>query len=410
MTKRTHFRLIVILGSLAALGPFSIDMYLPGFAAIGKDLHSSTAEVTLTLSSFFIGISAGQLLYGPLLDRYGRKKPLYIGLLFYLIASLGCAMALSINALIILRFIQALGSCAAAVAATTLVRDLFPVKDNAKVFSLLMLVIGVSPMIAPTLGGYVTDAYGWQSVFLILAFLSAGILIAVIFGLPEGQQPDLSLSLKPGPILGEFFTVLKTRLFYTYAFIGSISLGGLLTYVAGSPQVFMEVFHVNGKEYGWIFAFLSVGLIGASQINSLMLKKYQSKHLITVALICQSITGIILLAGTINSWLGLGGTIFLLFIFLACVGFILPNTSALAMMPFSKNAGSASSLMGALQMGLGTLASISLSLMNDRSAVPMTAIMMGSAVVALLFSVLTGSTRENTERKKDYNAPELYKT
>ncbi|HEY0666770.1 MAG TPA: MFS transporter, partial [Sphingobacteriaceae bacterium] len=160
MTKKTHFRLIVILGSLAALGPFSIDMYLPGFAAIGKDLHSSTAEVTLTLSSFFIGISAGQLLYGPLLDRYGRKKPLYIGLLFYFLASLGCAIALSINALIILRFIQAIGSCAAAVAATTLVRDLFPVKDNAKVFSLLMLVIGVSPMIAPTLGGYVTDAYG----------------------------------------------------------------------------------------------------------------------------------------------------------------------------------------------------------------------------------------------------------
>ena len=400
MTKRTHFRLIVILGSLAALGPFSIDMYLPGFAAIGKDLHSSTAEITLTLSSFFIGISAGQLLYGPLLDRYGRKKPLYIGLLFYLVASLGCAMALSINALIILRFIQALGSCAAAVAATTLVRDLFPVRDNAKVFSLLMLVIGVSPMIAPTLGGYVTDAYGWQSVFLILAFLSAGILIAVIFGLPEGQQPDLSLSLRPGPILGEFFTVLKTRLFYTYAFIGSISLGGLLTYVSGSPQVFMEVFHVNGKEYGWIFAFLSIGLISASQINSLMLKKYQSKHLITVALICQSVTGIILLAGTINSWLGLGGTIFLIFIFLACVGFILPNTSALAMMPFSKNAGSASSLMGALQMGLGTLASISLSLINDRSAVPMTAIMMGSAVIALLFSVLTGSTQKHTGREE----------
>ncbi|HEY0668613.1 MAG TPA: Bcr/CflA family drug resistance efflux transporter, partial [Sphingobacteriaceae bacterium] len=243
-----------------------------------------------------------------------------------------------------------------------------------------------------------------------LAFLSAGILIAVIFGLPEGQQPDLSLSLRPGPILGEFFTVLKTRLFYTNAFIGSISLGGLLTYVSGSPQVFMEVFHVNGKEYGWIFAFLSVGLIGASQINSIMLKKYQSKHLITVALICQSITGIILLTGTINSWLGLGGTIFLIFIFLACVGFILPNTSALAMMPFSKNAGSASSLMGALQMGMGTLASISLSLLNDHSAVPMTAIMMGSAVVALLFSILTGSTQEHTGRKKGYNSPELYET
>jgi DHA1 family bicyclomycin/chloramphenicol resistance-like MFS transporter len=165
MTQKKYYSLILILGSLTALGPFSIDMYLPGFPAIAADLQTSTARVSLSLSSFFIGISAGQLLYGPLLDKFGRKKPLFIGLLVYILASAGCAFADSINILIGLRFVQALGSCAATVAAVAMVRDLFPVKDNAKVFALLMLVLGVSPMIAPTLGGYVTVAFGWHTIF-----------------------------------------------------------------------------------------------------------------------------------------------------------------------------------------------------------------------------------------------------
>lgn len=155
MTKKKHFFLILLLGSLTALGPFSIDMYLPGFPAIAKDLGTTVAKVSLSLSGFFIGISAGQLLYGPLLDRFGRKKPLYIGLVVYIIASVGCAYATTIDALIALRCIQAIGSCAAAVASVAMVRDLFPVEENAKVFALLMLVVGVSPMVAPTVGGYV---------------------------------------------------------------------------------------------------------------------------------------------------------------------------------------------------------------------------------------------------------------
>ena len=165
MSKKTYFFLILILGSLTALGPFSIDMYLPGFPAIAKDLNTTAAKVSLSLSGFFIGISFGQLLYGPLLDKFGRKKPLFIGLIVYIIASAGCALATSINALILLRVIQAIGSCAAAVASVAMVRDLFPVKDNAKVFSLLLLVVGVSPMIAPTVGGYVTAAFGWGGSF-----------------------------------------------------------------------------------------------------------------------------------------------------------------------------------------------------------------------------------------------------
>jgi DHA1 family bicyclomycin/chloramphenicol resistance-like MFS transporter len=383
MTKRKNFFLILLLGSLTALGPFSIDMYLPGFPAIAKDLHTTVARVSLSLSGFFIGISVGQLLYGPLLDRFGRKKPLYIGLMVYIISSIGCAYATSIDALIILRFIQAVGSCAAAVASIAMVRDLFPLNENAKVFALLMLVVGVSPMIAPTVGGYVTTAFGWHSVFIVLMLLGLVNLLASIFGLPDSYKPDPTISLKPRPIITNFLAVLKEPQFYTYALTGSVAFAGLFAYVAGSPLLFMDIYAVSEETYGWIFAFLSIGLIGSSQLNTLLLRKYSSEQLIFAALICQAVTGIVFLVGSINGWFGLPETIALLFIFLGCLGFASPNTSALSLAPFSKNAGSASALMGAVQMGLGTIASVGVSLFDTRSSLPMVAIMASTSLIAL---------------------------
>src|SRR5215203_1340378 len=198
-SRKKNFYLILILGSLTAIGPFSIDMYLPAFPDIAKNLHSTVAQVTLSLSSFFIGISAGQLLYGPLLERFGRKKPLYIGLCIYLLASIGCALAASVNALIVLRLLQALGGCVGMVAARAMVRDLFEVKENAKIFSTLMLVVAVSPIIAPTLGGYVTAVLGWRYIFVILVIIVIIILIGIYFLLPESKKPDLGFSLRPRP-------------------------------------------------------------------------------------------------------------------------------------------------------------------------------------------------------------------
>src|SRR6185436_11579229 len=163
--RKKNFYLILILGMLTAIGPFSIDMYLPAFPDIARGLNTTISQVMLSLSSFFIGISAGQLIYGPLLERFGRKKPLYAGLGIYLLASLGCALAGSVNALIAFRLLQALGGCAGMVAARAIVRDIFEVKENAKIFSTLMLVVAVSPIIAPTLGGYVTAVVGWRYVF-----------------------------------------------------------------------------------------------------------------------------------------------------------------------------------------------------------------------------------------------------
>jgi DHA1 family bicyclomycin/chloramphenicol resistance-like MFS transporter len=392
MTTQRYFFLILLLGSLTALGPFSIDMYLPGFPAIAQNLHTTIPQVALSLSSFFVGISAGQLLYGPLLDRYGRKKPLYFGLTLYVLASLGCLAVHRIEALIALRFVQAIGGCAAAVASVALVRDLFPVEENAKVFALLMLVLSVSPLLAPTIGGYVTAAYGWQAVFLALGGLGALLLVATALWLPDSYVPDLTLSLRPRPILTNFWTVLREPQFTTYALTGAVSFSGLFAYVSGSPLVFMDLYHVEGKVYGWIFAFLSVGLIGASQLNSLLLRRYQSGQIVLVALGCQLLITGVLLGLTSAGVLGLGGTVALLFLFLSCLGFTSPNTSALSLAPFTRHAGSAAALMGALQMAAGALASVGVSLFNAHSALPMVGIMAGTSLLALVL-LLVGRQR-----------------
>ncbi len=358
-------------------------MYLPGFRAIAEDLHTDVSSVGLTLSSYFIGISAGQLLYGPLLDKYGRKKPLYLGLLLYILASIGCVVTQNIDHFIVLRFFQAIGSCAATVASMAMVRDLFPVSENAKVFSLLMLVVGASPMIAPTVGGYVTSSVGWHAVFIILTVMGILMLLATIFWLPNSFKPDTSLSLKPGPIIRNFWKVAMEPQFYTYTLTGAIAFSALFAYVSASPKVFMDVYHVNDKTYGWIFAALSVGFIGSSQVNTLLLRKFTSVQILPVALAVQSVVGLFFVLGAMNGWLGLWATLVLLFVLLCCLGFVNPNTAALALAPFERNAGSASSLLGALQMGVGALASVFVSLDETNSALPLALVMTAAAVIAL---------------------------
>ena len=386
-TANKNFYLILILGLLTAIGPFSSDMYLPAFPDIAKNLHTTIAQVTLSLSSFFIGISAGQLLYGPLLERFGRKKPLYAGLCIYLLASVGCALAASVNALIMLRLLQALGGCVGMVAARAIVRDLFEVKENAKIFSTLMLVVAVSPIIAPTLGGYITSALGWRFVFAMLIIVGLLILTGVYFLLPESKKSDPNFSLKPKPIIKNFAGVITHPQFYTYALTAAISAAGLYAYVGGSPYVFMEIFKVNERQFGWIFALIAMGLIGASQVNSVLLKNYNSEQIIKVALSCQSVIGITMGLITFFGWNDLFITIFLIFVFLCTQGFVFPNASALSLASFGHNAGSASALLGAIQMTIGAGTSALVSILQNHTALPMTGVMACCAVTA--FSVFS---------------------
>lgn len=389
---QNKLHLILILGLLAAIGPFSIDMYLPAFPDIAASLHTSVSSVMLSLSSFFIGISVGQLVYGPLLERFGRKKPLYVGLIIYALASIACATTLSVNGLIVYRLFQALGGCVGMVASRAMVRDLFDVKDNAKIFSTLMLVVAVSPIIAPTLGGYVTAYLGWRYIFGVLIVVIIIILAGVYFLLPESKQPDTSFSLKPAAILSSFTTIIKHPQFATYTFTGALANAGLYSYISGSPYVFMVLYKVSEKHYGWIFAIIAAGLIGATQFNSLLLKKYTSPQVMRWAIYLQSTFGIALACTALLGFHDLYLTVALIFAFLCCQGFIFPNASALSMAPFGHNAGSASALMGFLQMSVGALMSALVSLLQNGTALPMTGIMAFCATAAALLFTF-GSNR-----------------
>lgn len=388
MEKKYRIVVILILGLLSALGPFSIDLYLPGFPEIANDLNTTTARVALSLSSYFIGVSIGQIIYGPLMDCYGRLKPLMIGLFLYLFTSIYLVFVVSVESLIVVRFIQALGGCAGMVASRALVRDLFPVPEIAKVFSLLMLVIAVSPVIAPTLGGYATTHWGWPSIFIILSLLAVFIILLVFFQLPSGAPPDTTLSLKPQSVIPSFWNVFKTPQFYTYTLTGSFAASGLYTYLAGSPHVFMELYGVSEKQYGWIFGIIALGLVIASQLNTFLLRTYTSQHITKVTLICQVFVGMLLFFGIMFDFLNLYWFIALTFLFLSTQGFAFPNTSALSLAPFSKNAGTASALMGALQLGIGAMVTAILSLLSGNTPLPMAGMMFACASFSLMMLYL----------------------
>ncbi len=383
MQKKKRNLIILILGLLSALGPFSIDLYLPGFPEIARDLNSTTGRVALSLSSYFVGVSLGQMIYGPLLDRFGRRTPLLVGLFIYLFASVYMVYVTSVDSLILARFIQALGGCAGMVAARALVRDLFPVTETAKIFSLLMLVIAVSPIIAPTLGGFATAHWGWHSIFIILAALVALNILLVYFWLPLGAPPDTTMSLKPKPIMTKFWNVFKTPQFYTYTLTGSFAASGLYAYIAGSPHVFMELYGVSEKQYGWIFGIIAMGLVTASQVNTFMLKKYTSQQIVKVTLLCQVVAGALLFFGTIFHLIEMYSMIVLVFLFLSTQGFAFPNTSALSLAPFEKSAGTASALMGALQLGIGAIITALVSTLSNETPLPMTGIMFLCASVSV---------------------------
>lgn len=382
-TRRQSFFLILTLGILNALTPFSIDLYLPAFPEIARDLGTAVARMSLTVSVYFIGFALGQIFYGPLLDRFGRKRPIYFGLTLYVLATFGCMTAQSMEAMFFFRFLSALGGCAASVGATAMVRDYFPVRDSARVFSMLMLVLSVSPLLAPTIGGALSAHLGWRALFGILAALGILDVILVAVALPHAYEPDVTVSMRLKPILVNFAAVLKNPQFSVYTFSGAFSFAGLFVYIGGSPAIFLDGFGVSASTYGAIFAGLAVGMIGGGQLNLLLLRKFESTEVFKAALMLQVAFCIVFLGCVLMGACGLIATVAFLFLILTCAGVTSPNSVALSLEPFSKNVGSASSLMGFLRLGVGALTSAGVGLLNVRGTLPTAAVMAVSSVIGL---------------------------
>ncbi len=392
ISKKRRFFLILMLGALNTITPISIDMYLPAFPKIAADFHTTIGNVALSASTYFLGFALGQILYGPLLDRFGRKPPLYLGLCLYIIASVGCATSGTIHALLVIRFAQALFGCVASVAALAMVSDFFPPKDSARIISFLMLILGASPMLAPTIGGFIVTSLGWHYVFLLLAAIVLIVLVLIFFFLPEGQQPNPSISLKPQPIIKGFKFVLVDPSFYVFALAGTFSFAGLFVYVAGSPAIFMGEFHVAAKVYGAIFALLSVGFIGGSQLNHLLTHKFSNEQIFKTALIIQVAFGIFYLLGVFNGWYGLWQNISFLFVILSCAGITYPNAAAIALSPFIKNAGTASALLGFIQIGIGGMISSGVGLLAFKGSLATALVILLSSLIGLII-LLAGKPR-----------------
>lgn len=348
-------RLTLLLGALTAFAPLSIDMYLPAFPALAMHFRAEATGIQLTLSAFFIGLAAGQVLYGPASDRYGRKLPLHVGLVLFVGASVGCALATSLDALIAWRFLQAIGGCAGMVIARAVVRDCFDAQSSAKVYSQLMLVMGVAPIVAPAIGAQMLVWLGWPWLFWSLALFGAICAVASVIALPETLKPADRHAGGIGQTLAAFAGLFREREFIGLALVSAFASALLFAYIAGSPFVFISRLGLTPDHFGWLFGGNAVGLIGASQLNHQLLGRLPLRRVLRWAVTAEVVAALVLL-GAAAFAPGLVTVGVPLFVCLTLLGFILPNAGAAAMAVAGRRAGSASALLGTIQFGLGAVA------------------------------------------------------
>lgn len=391
-----------LLGALTAIGPLSIDMYLPGFPAIADSLGSSVANVQLTLAVFLIGMGLGQLVHGPLSDHIGRKPALYIGLMIYVAASVGCALTHDVGALAIWRFLQALGGSAATVISRAVVRDRTTAQEGARAFSLLMLVMGLAPILAPLLGGWVLVVAGWRGIFWLLAAFGVTLLIAVRLWLRETAPRERSASLGPGEVLRGYAALIRNRPFLIHALCGALAFAGMFAYIAASPHVLIELYGMPAQHFGWLFGLNALGLIGASQVNARLLHYWAPETILLRSIWFPLLAGLLMLVTALSGSRSLVLMMLGLFGFIASLGFIGPNTTALALAQVERaEAGSASALMGTLQFLLGTAAATLVSLWHVPSALPLAGAMLVCAAGAFGLHRLRGVSKASGLAKEE---------
>lgn len=375
-------KLALLLGLLTAFAPLSIDMYLSSLPEIGRSLGVGIDRAQLTLAAYFLGLGTGQLVHGPLADRLGRRPPLFVGLVVYTIASALCAMATSIDALILLRLCQALAGCAGMVIARAVVRDVAHEIDPVKLMSRLMLIMGVAPILAPLMGGYLAAALGWRAIFWFLSGVGAVALVCCVLFLPETLVPEKRQRASVFAVLASYLSLILDRRFLATAMVSGLTMGGMFAYIAGSPFVFISIYGVPPEHYGLFFGSGAAGFILMSQFGGRFAARWGRDKVFTVgvagvACCGVALTGFVLLGAP---FLAVYASIVL---YIALLGVVVPIGSVLAITPFPHMAGTASALLGTLQFGFGAIAGSLVSALHNGTAFPM-AITLGLAGVSAI--------------------------
>ena len=381
-----HAELVLILAVLSLIAPLAIDMYLPALPFIAASLGATDAQAQLTLPTYFAGFAIGQAFYGPIADRFGRKPPLYFGLALYIFASIGCALAPNIETLIALRFLQAAGGCAGTVVARAMVRDLFTGADAIRVYSRVLLVFGVGPILAPMIGSGVLLWFGWREIFFLLTAIGVLSMVLIFIRMPESLNPAHVKPLRLESIIVNYWRLFTHRNFVGYALTGGTMMAGTFAYIAALPFVIVNIYGHPSSYFSWVFGINAVGFIIASQINVRVQRTYSPERVLLVALLLQMAAAAVFVIDVLAGWGGLFGILVPLFIWIATMGFVIPNTTGLAMGPFAANAGAASAMLGVLQFVLAAVSSGLVAAAADGTALPMVGCMALFSLVALLIN------------------------
>jgi DHA1 family bicyclomycin/chloramphenicol resistance-like MFS transporter len=391
--SRISARMILIVGALAAFGPLCIDMYLPALPDIGRDLHASASAVEASLTACLVGLATGQIVVGPISDRVGRRTPLFFGLTAFVVASAACAFSPGIIALIGLRFVQGFGGAAGIVISRAIVRDLYAGPMAARFFSLLMLVTGLGPVLAPQIGAELLHLGSWRGVFVALSIAGAILLAIAAFCLPETLPPERRSAGGLTATLRTMRFVATQRTFLASALACGLGFGALFAYVGGSSFVLENIYGLSPQMFSLVFALNAIGLISASQVNGRLVGRIGSTRLMTFGLIGLATGGVAALVVVASGHFGLAGLLPCMFLVLTSNGFVAPNAMALAMNGFPEAAGSASALLGVLQFSIGASVAPLVGLGGTHDALPMVIVMAALGVSAISVRLLLSPRR-----------------
>jgi DHA1 family bicyclomycin/chloramphenicol resistance-like MFS transporter len=387
--QSTFARNAIVLGVMCAVGPFAIDMYLPALPTIAADLGTSTAATQMTLTSFFIAFGICQLIYGPVADMVGRKPPLYFGLIVFLAASVGCALAPSVEWLIFFRFVQGIGAAAVMVIPRAIIRDLHTGTEATRLMALVMLVISISPILAPLAGSGLIVPFGWRSVFVAVAVAALVSLFMLTVYLPETRPPAERIRASFASVAGGFGQLLVHGRFLGLTFIGGFGMASFFAFLASSSFVYIDHFGLTPVEYSLAFSVNAIGFFGASQFAARLGEQYGIGRMVTVAVTCFAAVTTLLFILTAIGFESLVMLIAFLFVANAFLGVVIPSTMVLSLEEHGPIAGMASALGGTLQMLAGGLVIVLVSYFFDGTTLPMVGAIALCGLVALLLSWVT---------------------
>ena len=388
ISRARHLELLFLLGMLQAFAPVSIDMYLPAMPQMEQVFHTSAAAVQYTMVTFLVGFALGQSLYGPITDRFGRKPPLYASLTLFIISSAACAMAPSIQMMSFFRLLQAIGACGGGVISRAIVRDLFPPSELRRIFSMLILVVGVSPVIAPMVGSYLLLWFGWKAAFVTQTLIGIVCLAGMHFRLSESLPESARIPLRVDTIIAGYTRLIKDRTFLGASVVCGFGSAGMFAYITSAPFVFISLYKVPTQQFGWLFGAVAAGMVTASQINGRMSRKVPLWRVLRNANLVQMVAGLLLLAAVLSGVGGMASVFACIFVYVAMQGFVFPNGSAIAMMRHGEIAGTASALLGTNQFLLAAIAAILLGVIEN-PAIPMAIIIAVCAVASTVLNYLT---------------------